>query len=36
MGEPAFRLRGLIARHRLRVFSSNYVLHGGMMPGRPP
>jgi hypothetical protein len=33
MGEPAFRLRGLIARHRVRVFSSNYVLYGDMMVG---
>ena len=30
MGEPAFRLRELIARHRVRVFSSNYVLYGDM------
>ena len=26
MGDPAFKLRELIARHRIRVFSSNYVL----------
>ena len=25
MGAPAFTLRGLIARHRIRVFSSNYT-----------
>src|SRR5918911_532894 len=30
MGEPAFRLRELIARHHVRVFSSNYVLYGDM------
>ena len=26
MGAPAFQLRELIARHRIRVFSSNYTL----------
>jgi DNA polymerase V len=30
MGEPAFRLRELIGRHRIRVFSSNHVLYGDM------
>lgn len=30
MGAPAFQLRDLIARHRIRVFSSNYVLYGDM------
>src|SRR5919205_1184095 len=30
MGDPAFKLRELIARHRVRVFSSNYVLYGDM------
>jgi len=30
MGEPAFKLRPLIARHGIRVFSSNYVLYGDM------
>ena len=30
MGEPAFKLRGLIARHKIRVFSSNYALYGDM------
>ena len=30
MGEPAFKLRPLIARHGVRVFSSNYVLYGDM------
>jgi DNA polymerase V len=30
MGTPAFQLRELIARHRIRVFSSNYVLYGDM------
>ena len=30
MGEPAFKLRGLIERHAIRVFSSNYALYGDM------
>ncbi len=30
MGTPAFQLRDLIARHRIRVFSSNYTLYGDM------
>jgi DNA polymerase V len=30
MGEPAFKLRELIARHGIRVFSSNYPLYGDM------
>ena len=30
MGEPAFQLRPLIERHRIRVFSSNYALYGDM------
>ncbi len=30
MGEPAFKLRPLIAKHGIRVFSSNYVLYGDM------
>ena len=30
MGEPAFKLRPLIAKHGVRVFSSNYVLYGDM------
>lgn len=30
MGEPAFKLRPLIDKHRIRVFSSNYVLYGDM------
>lgn len=30
MGEPAFTLRPLIEKHRIRVFSSNYVLYGDM------
>ncbi len=30
MGEPAFRLRPLIEKHGVRVFSSNYVLYGDM------
>jgi len=30
MGTPAFQLRELIARHRIRVFSSNYTLYGDM------
>src|SRR3954463_10198224 len=30
MGEPAFPLRPLIEKHRIRVFSSNYVLYGDM------
>jgi DNA polymerase V len=30
MGEPAFRLRPLIERHGVRVFSSNYALYGDM------
>ena len=30
MGAPAFTLRELIARHRIRVFSSNYTLYGDM------
>jgi DNA polymerase V len=30
MGEPAFKLRPLIERHRIRVLSSNYVLYGDM------
>lgn len=30
MGQPAFELRELIARHRVRVLSSNYTLYGDM------
>ncbi len=30
MGEPAFKLRPLIEKHAVRVFSSNYVLYGDM------
>ena len=30
MGAPAFRLRGLVARHGIRVLSSNYALYGDM------
>lgn len=30
MGEPEFKLRPLIAKHGIRVFSSNYVLYGDM------
>ena len=30
MGEPAFKLRPLIEKHGIRVFSSNYVLYGDM------
>jgi DNA polymerase V len=30
MGEPAFKLRPLIEKHGVRVFSSNYVLYGDM------
>src|SRR3712207_2705926 len=30
MGAPAFTLRDLIARHGIRVFSSNYTLYGDM------
>lgn len=30
MGDPAFKLRPLIARHHIRVFSSNYPLYGDM------
>jgi len=30
MGAPAFQLRGLIARHGIRVFSSNHALYGDM------
>ena len=30
MGAPAFELRDLIARHSIRVFSSNYTLYGDM------
>jgi DNA polymerase V len=30
MGEPAFRLRPLVEKHGIRVFSSNYVLYGDM------
>ena len=30
MGEPAFKIRGLIRRYRIRVLSSNYVLYGDM------
>ncbi len=30
MGTPAFKIRGLIARHGIRVFSSNYALYGDM------
>lgn len=30
MGEPAFKLRSLIEKHGIRVFSSNYVLYGDM------
>lgn len=29
-GEPAFKLRPLIEKHDIRVFSSNYVLYGDM------
>ena len=30
MGEPAFRLREIIFKHGIRVFSSNYALYGDM------
>ena len=30
MGAPAFKIRDLIARHSIRVFSSNYTLYGDM------
>ncbi|MHB8712496.1 MAG: Y-family DNA polymerase [Trichloromonadaceae bacterium] len=30
MGEPYFRCKPLIERHRVRVFSSNYALYGDM------
>lgn len=30
MGDPYFKVRELIARHRVRVFSSNYTLYGDM------
>ncbi len=30
MGTPAFRVRDLIRRHRVRVLSSNYTLYGDM------
>jgi DNA polymerase V len=30
MGEPAFKLRELIDRHNMKVFSSNYTLYGDM------
>src|SRR4051794_22144217 len=30
MGEPAFKIRPLIEKHGVRVFSSNYVLYGDM------
>ena len=30
MGAPAFQLRELIDRHKIRVFSSNYTLYGDM------
>lgn len=30
MGEPAFKIRPLIEKHGIRVFSSNYVLYGDM------
>src|SRR3712207_4899707 len=30
MGVPLFRIRDLIARHRIRVLSSNYALYGDM------
>lgn len=30
MGEPAFKIRTLIEKHSIRVFSSNYILYGDM------
>ena len=30
MGEPYFRVKSLLNRHRVRVFSSNYALYGDM------
>jgi DNA polymerase V len=30
MGVPFFQIRDLVRRHRIRVFSSNYVLYGDM------
>src|SRR5215207_8718435 len=30
MGTPVFQIRDLIARHRIRVLSSNYTLYGDM------
>jgi DNA polymerase V len=30
MGEPEFKIRPLIRKHNVRVFSSNYVLYGDM------
>lgn len=30
MGEPLFKIRELVARHNIQVFSSNYELYGDM------
>jgi DNA polymerase V len=30
MGDPYFKIRGLVRRHGVRVFSSNYALYGDM------
>jgi DNA polymerase V len=30
MGAPSFKIRDLIVKHSIRVFSSNYTLYGDM------
>lgn len=30
MGEPIFKIRGLIEQHQVQVFSSNYALYGDL------
>jgi hypothetical protein len=33
MGEPYFKVRELLERHKVAVFSSNYALYGAPRPG---
>ena len=32
MGDPFFKLKDLIAKHNIHVFSSNYALYGDLSP----
>ena len=30
MGEPAFRIKGIIEKHNINVFSTNFALYGDL------